>query len=543
MDAKEIVETLDSMKRVLVGGLGIIALYLIIASVLVGTVSLPFAFGGGVDSDGGVGDDSISDVVSEVDNSSDDNDSGVDNSSGSDFVDNESGVNESDVNKSVEEGDMVSEVENESGVNESVPAYMISSEDVSSIEDPDWVVPNVTDSGGSNVSVPNGSYDGPVRVCEASGVSLFDIDDDGLFDVDSRERLDCMSEYPSESFELTSSIVFDVGDDSVDPVGSVGDPFTGTFDGNGFEVSSVEVSGDSSEGVGLFGYVGGSGSVESVLVTDGIVDSENSSGVGLLVGVNEGDVSSVRVSGSVVGDTETGGVVGRNEGVITGVEGDVSVIGGNDVGGVVGSNMGTLEQAYYNTSSRSVSGVINVGGLVGLSESGSVSVARVGSVSVDGRQKIGGVVGSSQGSQLSLIQSDSVSVSGDRQVGGVVGSSQGSQLSAVYHRGSVSGDEDVGGLSGEFDDSSMTISYAVSPVSGSVNRDAVVGVGSNSTLEDVYFDSQRSGVGTSSSAVGLETGQMQGQGAFVNMDGFDFDDVWRVDGNSYPELQVEYPFE
>ncbi len=109
-----------------------------------------------------------------------------------------------------------------------------------------------------------------------------------------------------------------------------------------------------------------------------------------------------------------------------------------------------------------MTGLDNVGSLVGFSEGAIVDSSAMGSVS--GRNRVGGLVGHSRGDiSGSYVKG---SVSGDDYVGGLVGSGEGG-ISGSYVAGSVSGDDVVGGLVGrqEFG-STISGSYATGSVSG-----------------------------------------------------------------------------
>ena len=95
------------------------------------------------------------------------------------------------------------------------------------------------------------------------------------------------------------------------PIGTCVDLFTGTFDGQGYEISDLFIARPGESGVGLFGVVRGEGVIENVGVVSGNVTGKDN--VGGLVGKNEGTVSNSYASGSVTGNSNIGGLVGKNE--------------------------------------------------------------------------------------------------------------------------------------------------------------------------------------------------------------------------------------
>jgi hypothetical protein len=153
-------------------------------------------------------------------------------------------------------------------------------------------------------------------------------------------------------------------------IGTGGDPpFTGTFDGQGYEIRDLFINLPGIGYVGLFSIVGEGGVVQNVGVMNGNVTS--TAYIGGLVGVNFGTVSNSYFTGSVSSINWAGGLVGFNsEGAtVSNSYSTGSVSSEYGVGGLVGANNGTVSNSY-STGSVSASG--DVGGLVGYSE-GTVS--------------------------------------------------------------------------------------------------------------------------------------------------------------------------
>jgi hypothetical protein len=144
-------------------------------------------------------------------------------------------------------------------------------------------------------------------------------------------------------------------------------PFTGVFDGQGFNISGLYIDRSSSSEQGLFGFTDGAIVRNVGLVNVNISGDER---VGGLVGWNDGSVSNSFVIGSVTGNFDVGGLVGHNEGSISDSYSRASVGSGSNVGGLVGYNEGGQITRSY--SSGSVSGSGTSGGLVA-SNTGSVS--------------------------------------------------------------------------------------------------------------------------------------------------------------------------
>ncbi|MFW6144234.1 MAG: DUF2341 domain-containing protein, partial [Candidatus Natronoplasma sp.] len=142
-----------------------------------------------------------------------------------------------------------------------------------------------------------------------------------------------------------------------DPIGSSGDPFTGTFDGNGHTISDLYIDRDGSD-IGLFG--GSTGSVKDVGILNVDVRG-NGTNVGGLVGVNllNGVLERSYVTGSVRGSDRVGGLVGSNiGGHVTQSLSYADVEGSSSVGGLVGSSERFEDQENFGPVSSGSSGDI-----------------------------------------------------------------------------------------------------------------------------------------------------------------------------------------
>jgi len=205
-----------------------------------------------------------------------------------------------------------------------------------------------------------------------------------------------------------------------EPIGTSDDQFTGSFDGQGYEIEELFVNRSDESYVGFFGeigqqavtknvgvmnvtvigndYVGGlaghtEGSLTDCYSAGNVTGQEN---VGSLVGHNDGIVSNSRSSGSVTGDSRVGGLVGWNQATLISSYSSCSVTGNSSIGGLVGDNWydrGTLSDSY---ATGSVSGGRRAGGLVGLNDYGSVTRS-YSTGRVTGESDVGGLVGYDKG--------------------------------------------------------------------------------------------------------------------------------------------------
>jgi hypothetical protein len=260
------------------------------------------------------------------------------------------------------------------------------------------------------------------------------------------------------------------------PIGTSDDPFTGTFDGQGYWISDMFVNRPDESAVGLFAAVGAGGLIQNARVLN----------------VN------------VAGDWAVGGLVGENWGDVRNSYSGGTVTGADCVAGLVGGNAGGVSNSY---SAVGVTGHWDVGGLVGCSDSGGSVTSSYSVGSVTGEWAVGGLLGGNLGGTVAMSYS-TASVTGDDYVGGLVGDNQGS-VSNSYSVGSVIGEWYVGGLVGDNDSTgSVSDSYSV----GSVTGDSFAGglVGSNwGAVSNSFWGIETSGMTESDGGAGKTTAAMQ----------------------------------
>ena len=189
------------------------------------------------------------------------------------------------------------------------------------------------------------------------------------------------------------------------PIGDIRTPesFSGTFDGNGYEISGLTINRPGESRVGLFDHVW-DGTVVDVSLIE--VSISGDTRVGGVVGFAEGgDLSGLSVSGTIEGTSSVGGIVGvfyNIEGSSTQdpvpstlsesfVGGEVS---GDRAGSIAGQNRGTIKAIY---SAAAVSGDSFVGGIVGLNGNEGVVQDSYAAEEITGTDYVGGIVGQSGG--------------------------------------------------------------------------------------------------------------------------------------------------
>ena len=190
----------------------------------------------------------------------------------------------------------------------------------------------------------------------------------GAYKISNAAELQALATYvnagndcTSLNFRLTANI--NLSGVSWKPIGDSSKKFKGTFNGDGYTVSNLTISGNNSY-LGLFGNLGGGGTVKNVALTK--VNIGGDTFVGGLVGYNSGGtVQNCSISGTIGGRYLVGGLVAAND-------------------------FGTIDNCK-------VSGTVSCtdhhgGGLVGSNNNGSVTNCTAG-VTVNGTQFVGVLVG------------------------------------------------------------------------------------------------------------------------------------------------------
>lgn len=269
--------------------------------------------------------------------------------------------------------------------------------------------------------------------------------------------------------------------------------FSGVFDGSGYTVSGLNLS-DSCYPSGLFGIIQ-TGAVVKNLNVDGTVSpSGDAEAVGGIVGINYGTISACTFTGTVCGESSTGGIVGMNgvTGTINGCKSFGGVFGQHATGGIIGTNLGAVNgctnSCYVNivsidptfapedlevdltqsiaqfASADSLSASTDTGGVAGYSSGlikhsqngGSIGYRHIG-------YNVGGIVGRSCGHVLACINTGAVY--GRKDVGGVIGQME------PYIDSSLSVDL-LSQLQTEIDEMTALIDEAIDDTDGSVQTAA-----------------------------------------------------------------------
>lgn len=366
---------------------------------------------------------------------------------------------------------------------------------------------------------------------------------------------------------------------------SPGTPFTGTYDGNGYEIRDLQMSyGDFH--TGMFIVLGSTGTLQNITLVD--VDAScTTSRFGALVGLSSGTISGCTVSGDLSGTTYTGGLVGMMDGgSVTNSRSSCVIASGVQSGGLIGyMTGGTVSDCHASGSVGSTGSAYAIGGLIGHT-SGTPTItdsSASGTVTVGSGSHFGGLIGNGGGGSLTRCSASGVisqtgsggwyygglvgysklaitecyasgSVTGGYFVGGLVGSVDGGQISDSYATGAVTATEDpymAGGLAGLFS-STINTCYASGQVSApgasaetlDTYVGGLVGYSTGSTAPSSFWDTDTSKQTRSAAGTGKTTPQMQALATFADWSiatpADHTDETWYiVEGEDYPRLAWE----
>ena len=309
------------------------------------------------------------------------------------------------------------------------------------------------------------------------------------------------------------------------PIGTYDNPFTGSFDGQGYEIRDLFIDRPVEVFVGLFGVVYEGGVIQDISVVNITVTGYDK--VGGLVGGNAGTINTCYSTGSMTGNTYTGGMVGGSRnGTISDSYATGNVTGSKWIGGLVGSmNETTMVSNSYATGS--VTGDYYAGGLVGASANCTVSNCYA-TGTVTGSINVGGLMGVMIETTVVSNSYATGSVNGDLSVGGLVGAFGDSTVSNCYATGTVTGANEVGGLVGyNYEGGTVSNSYSTGNVTGEYNVGGLVGVNSG-TMSNSFWDTETSGQASSDGGTGKNTTEMQDIDTFSDTETEGLDEPWDI---------------
>ena len=208
------------------------------------------------------------------------------------------------------------------------------------------------------------------------------------------------------------------------------------------------------------GGLANSFSDSAVTVATGVTLDKDTTALGGVVGINNGNVQYVDslgvTNGGATNSSNIGGIIGTNNGNMYSGYNESIVSGKDNVGGIIGTNAeGKKVENVVNATG--VEGTNNVGGLIG-DNRGNVTNGR-NNGTITGNKNVGGMVGiNGENSTLTnLVNDSSAAITGERYVGGIAGSNAGTITTGneetdetvnLINRGTITGQQYVGGVAG-----------------------------------------------------------------------------------------------
>jgi len=291
--------------------------------------------------------------------------------------------------------------------------------------------------------------------------------------IETAAQLNKVRDYLDAHFELGANIdlsTYSSGGGWLPIATELSSPFTGTFDGNGYQITGLKINRADKNYQSLFGVTSETAVIRNVHLE--VVEIKGYDYVGGLVGYSNGMIENSTVTGTLIqGEYRFGGLAGIVRKDVIGSSAHIEVVGEREVGGLAGLFRGstglkiTIRDSF---ATGNVTGIKNdAGGLVGL-----ISTGNVGSVNeimnsyatgeVNGDQLAGGLVGKAEALPSGVIRIKNSyamgNVNGNQYVGGLIGynATNGHDLRIgsvievehCYATGKVTGHSETGGLVG-----------------------------------------------------------------------------------------------
>ena len=301
------------------------------------------------------------------------------------------------------------------------------------------------------------------------------------------------------------------GGKGFNPLGNAIFRFSGELNGYQKTISNLYISRYEESLVALFRYISSDAVIKNL-----IIENANITGgdyTASIAGENTGNITEVEIRNShIEGNNYVSGITSSNTGKISYCvidENCVITAFGDYAGNITASN-GNASEILFSSSSGSIMGISNVGGISGINYGTIRKSYSIGSVMGAGSY-IGGLVGSNMGTINQSYSHSNIFNGGSayNYAGGLVGLNY-SLIIECYSKGNVAPCTNCGGL--------VSLNYS------GVSRS--------------FWDTETSGLNTSDGGIGKTTAEMLDKSTF-EAEGWDFNLVWTNDDNTvYPYLLI-----
>lgn len=355
---------------------------------------------------------------------------------------------------------------------------------------------------------------------------------DDPYEVATAQQLYNVRSFPNDHFIQVSDI--DLGGDDPqgdfynngsgwEPIGTDELSFSGTYDGQEFEISGLYINRSSTDRVGLFGVVSGNEAViKNITIQDAQVIGEEYTG-SLIGSVMNASIQNCHATASV-----------------TGSEGNFSSL---YVGGLIGhvDNSSEITSCSFSGDVNTDGETLYMGGLIGQIEDSRLEYSSA-TATISGYREVGGLLGQSWNAEvIACYFSGDVTASGNGAGGFVSSNSYDSEISNCYARGTVQGLGSVGGFASEATSSTFYRCYAAVEITGGDDIGGFLATrDEGSYINNAYWDIEVSGSEQSAGGYGRTTADMTYAFASDIFVEWDFDSLWGAnpnDNNGYPFLQ------
>jgi hypothetical protein len=345
-----------------------------------------------------------------------------------------------------------------------------------------------------------------------------------------------------------------------EPIGTESHRFTGSFDGQEYEIRDLFINRPGQGCVGLFGYVAAGGVIENVGVVN--TDVTGNDWVGSLVGRNEGTVSNSYSTGNVTGNWSVGGLMGCNAGGTVSnsyYNYDEVLINGENIiatGALFNEDFQqwlandkfldvderlSQEDGYYvlndvndfkellafgqdnllkfkltNDLDLATEPNFYIPYLAGEFDGNGHKISNL-SFNFDFVTNVGLFGGLASGAKVSDVGAENVNITGSGAVGGLAGGSGGT-VSNSYSTGNVTGIDAVGGLVG-LNSGNVSNSYATGSVTSTSSVGGLVGWNPGGTVSNSYSTASATGSSEVGGLVGVNGGPVSNSYSTGNVTG------------------------
>lgn len=239
---------------------------------------------------------------------------------------------------------------------------------------------------------------------------------------------------PAANATVTDNLLFNIDafSDNFDriewsPIGTEAHPYTGTFNGGGYNIAGLYTSTSVNGGtnVGLFGYVG-TGKISDTVVIDGNINGITNVGgiAGYLVG---GTITMSYFNGIVSGDKAVGGIAG--------------FISSNTSQVTTCCALGTVAGTKISGASYAQ----NIGGIAGYNNRATINKCfSFAKINAPYSRYVGGILGNNAAGTLTNSYNTASSIIGGATIGGIVGYNNNGTVKSCYTSGKVSGNSQCG---------------------------------------------------------------------------------------------------